>query len=59
MKHKELWIFLFIIGAVALDWPLLAIFHGNLPAYLFTAWFALIAALYLLSKRAAREGESG
>ncbi|MBI5190912.1 MAG: hypothetical protein HZA22_09575 [Nitrospirae bacterium] len=59
MKDKELWIFLFVVGAVALDWPLLAIFRDSLPAYLFAAWLALIAALYLLSKRAAREGEGG
>lgn len=59
MKDRDLWIFIFVIGVAALGWPLLAIFRANLPAYLFSAWLALIAALYLLSRRAGREGEGG
>lgn len=56
MRRKELWIFLFFLGALALNWPLLAIFGSHLPTYLFSAWISLIAAIFFFSKPG-KEGE--
>ncbi|MGA2192804.1 MAG: hypothetical protein ABSG42_05425 [Nitrospirota bacterium] len=59
MRPKELWVFLFFIGTLALSWPFIEIFGANLPAYLFMVWILLIAAIYLLIRRTAREEDGG
>ncbi len=59
MKSKEVWIFLFFIGTLALNWPLLDIFGSHLPAYLFTAWTLLIALIYFFIRRASKEEDDG
>jgi len=59
MRSKELWVFLFLVGTLALDWPFLAIFGSNLPAYLFTAWLALIALIFFFAGRAAHGDDGG
>lgn len=59
MKSKELWVFLFFIGAVAINWPFLAIFGYDLPGYLFAVWFILIAAIYLFIGRLPKEDDGG
>lgn len=41
MKN-ELPIFLFIVGLVLFNWPILTIFSSALPFYLFAAWFGFI-----------------
>jgi len=50
--------FLFALGAVLFNWPVLGIFHLKPPAilftYLFGAWAATIAVLFMV----ARSGES-
>jgi hypothetical protein len=59
MKSKEFWVFLFLVGTIALNWPFLAIFGSGLPAYLFTAWFALIALIYLFVGHAIHGDDGG
>jgi len=49
---KEVWLFVFLAGLLAFNWPALEVFSRVLPAYLFTAWIALIAALYILARKA-------
>jgi len=58
MKTKELWLFLFLIGTLALNWPFLAIFGSNLPAYLFLAWLMLIAAIYHFAAGASKDDKA-
>lgn len=59
MKTKEVWVFLFFIGTLALNWPLLAIFGSHLPAYLYTTWLLLIALIYLFIRMASIEEDGG
>ena len=59
MRPKDTWLFVFFAGMLAFNWPLLAIFESRLPAYLFTAWLALIFCVRLLVTRRARDDEGG
>jgi hypothetical protein len=59
MRSKELWVFLFCIGSVAISWPFLAIFGHDLPGYLFAVWFLLIAAIFLFIGMHAKEDDGG
>jgi hypothetical protein len=59
MRSKELWVFLFFIGTVAISWPFLAIFGHDLPGYLFTIWFLLIAAIFLFVGWMSKEEDGG
>lgn len=42
MKNTEVWIFIFIIGLIGLNWPLLEIFHTGVAEYLFAFWLIFI-----------------
>lgn len=42
MKHTEIWVFIFSLGLLGLNWPLLEIFHTNVVAYLFVTWLLFI-----------------
>ena len=59
MKTTELWLFLLLIGVLALNWPFLAVFGANLPVYLFLAWSLLIAAIYIFAGKAANDDSGG
>jgi hypothetical protein len=54
MDNKELWAFLFLIGTLLFNWPLLGIFNLSLPFYIFAAWGLFIVAIGLLISRARR-----
>jgi len=58
MGNKELWSFLFLIGTLLFNWPLLDIFSLSLPYYLFSVWglFIVVVSLSIaLSKRPANK----
>ncbi len=42
MKNAEIWVFIFILGLLGLNWPLLEIFHTSVAAYLFVIWILFI-----------------
>jgi uncharacterized membrane protein YuzA (DUF378 family) len=42
MKNTEVWIFIFILGLLGLNWPLLEIFHTDVVKYLFAFWLIFI-----------------
>ncbi|HAK87542.1 MAG: hypothetical protein A2077_00355 [Nitrospirae bacterium GWC2_46_6] len=42
MKNTEIWLFIFALGLLGLNWPLLEIFHTDAPAYLFVFWLLFI-----------------
>jgi hypothetical protein len=50
MQRREIWGFLFIFGAVVLNWPFLGIFDRVLPAYLFSAWGLLIMVVFFVAR---------
>jgi len=45
MDSKELWLFLFLIGILLFNWPLLVIFGLSLPYYLFGVWGIFIIVI--------------
>lgn len=42
MKGAEIWVFIFSLGLLGLNWPLLEIFHTKVVAYLFVVWLLFI-----------------
>lgn len=42
MKNTEIWIFIFILGLLCLNWPFLEIFHTDVAEYLFSFWLIFI-----------------
>ncbi len=54
MDNKELWAFLFLIGTLLFNWPLLGIFNLSLPFYIFAAWGLFIVAVGLFISRTKR-----
>jgi len=56
MHTKEIWLFIFIAGALAFNWPFLAVFSGHLPLYLFLSWVALITAIRIVVGETSKDG---
>ncbi len=58
--NKEIWFFIFFLGLLFFNWPVLEIFRLSLPYYLFIAWAIFIAITGLLitlsRKRAVHRG---
>lgn len=57
LNQKDFWIFLFILGWMLLNWPLLALADGlvilSMPAiliYITTIWIILILLMYLFDR---------
>jgi apolipoprotein N-acyltransferase len=42
MEKNEIWIFIFTVGLIGLNWPLLEIFHTDVAEYLFAFWLIFI-----------------
>ena len=42
MKHTEIWVFIFSLGLLSLNWPFLEIFYTTEVSYLFVTWILLI-----------------
>ncbi|MBI5212474.1 MAG: hypothetical protein HY957_03765 [Nitrospirae bacterium] len=42
MKNTEIWLFIFALGLLGLNWPLLEIFHTDVVTYLFVFWLLFI-----------------
>lgn len=42
MKHTEIWVFIFSLGLLSLNWPFLEIFHTYVVVYLFVVWLLFI-----------------
>lgn len=57
LNQKDFWIFLFFLGWLLLNWPLLALVDGrvifSMPAiliYITTIWIILILLMYLFDR---------
>lgn len=46
--NKEVWFFIFFLGMLFFNWPVLEIFRLSLPYYFFSAWAIFIAIIFLL-----------
>ena len=49
MGGKETWVFVFLLGVVAFNWPLLKIFGSSLPYVLYGFWALLILCIAVLN----------
>jgi len=49
LRNAEISIFLFIMGLLGVNWPILEIFHASVAVYLFTFWLIFIVATALYS----------
>ena len=54
MKNKEVWPFLFLVGLLCFNWPLMGLFEGLLPYYLYAVWLLFILAIGLLATSRSR-----
>ncbi len=59
MNSRELLPFLFLIGMLLFNWPLLDIFGMSLPYYLFGAWglFIIVVGLLITVTRKENKGK--
>lgn len=53
--RKDIWFFLFFIGALLFAWPLMLIFRSSLATYLFVVWLLFIVLIYICTKITERE----
>ncbi len=51
MKNTEIWVFIFLLGLLSFNWPLLEIFHAEVAAYLFASWILLILLIAFAAGR--------
>lgn len=58
LSQKDFWIFLFVLGLMLLNWPLLSLADGlillNMPAiliYVAAVWLMIILLMYLFDRR--------
>lgn len=58
MKNTEIWIFLFILGLLGINWPILEIFRIHLVAYLFAFWLFFIVTVAFATYKS-RKWEAG
>lgn len=47
---KDLWVFLFFLGAVLFGWPIISMFGHHVAYYFFSAWIILIVLIFLAAR---------
>ena len=52
MKNTEIWVFIFSLGLLSLNWPFLEIFYTAQVSYLFVTWILLILLVALAAHKA-------
>ena len=58
MGGKETWVFVFLLGLVVFNWPLLSIFGRSLPYVLYIFWALLIICIAVLNSMDSGEDHS-
>lgn len=51
MKNTEIWVFIFILGLLGINWPVIEIFHTGVAAYLFVMWILFIILIALAARK--------
>ena len=51
MKSTEIWVFIFSLGLLSLNWPFLEIFYTTEVSYLFVTWIFLIVLVALAAHK--------
>ncbi len=57
--RRDIWIFLFSIGLLLFNWPLLSIFKYSMATYLFVIWLLFIILILVASIFSEREDGGG
>lgn len=53
MKNTEIWVFIFSLGLLSLNWPFLEIFYTKVVAYLFVTWILFIGLIAFAAHKTA------
>lgn len=56
---RDICIFLFSLGVILFNWPVISVFDTELSKYLFIVWLIFIAAIYFISGYAGRKDREG
>ena len=48
MLSREIWVFIFLLGLLFLNWPFIHIFNMSLPYHLFGTWVLFILTIRIL-----------
>jgi hypothetical protein len=59
MRNPEIWVFIFVLGLLGLNWPFLEIFHIDVVSYLFFFWLLFIVLLGFAAHKNRSEGRGG
>jgi len=51
MKNTEIWVFIFILGLLGINWPFIEIFHTQVAAYLFVLWILFIVLIAFAARK--------
>jgi hypothetical protein len=46
---RDICIFLFVVGIVLFNWPIISIFKYDLSKYFFLSWFIFIALIFIVN----------
>ncbi len=53
MKNTEIWVFIFSLGLLSLNWPFLEIFYTKVVAYVFVIWILFIILIAIAAHKTA------
>ncbi len=53
--RRDLWFFIFALGAMCFGWPIISIFRSSLTTYLFFAWIVFIALIFIATTFSGRK----
>jgi hypothetical protein len=56
---RDIWIFLFALGFILFNWPIISIFSHGLSQYLFITWFVFIAIIFTVTVYLSRGDRGG
>ncbi len=57
--RRDVWIFLFVLGALFFSWPIMSIFGDSLVSSLFVIWLLFIVCIFITSISSEREDGGG
>lgn len=60
MRNGEVWIFIFLLGLLGFNWPMIEVFYAEVALYLFVFWLLFIALTAIVAhKYGARNATAG
>ncbi|MCL4490668.1 MAG: hypothetical protein M1510_02025 [Nitrospirae bacterium] len=59
MRNAELWVFIFLLGLLGLNWPIIEIFHIDVIMYLFVFWLLFIGLVAYAAHKSGMDRKPG